>query len=187
MENDEELVNKILQGDEMAFSALLDRFEGKVYKLSLAYVGNLSEAEDLTQEIFLKVYKKLSLYLHKASLSTWIYRVAANTCKSYLRHKRIVEFISLDWIRNSSLQDSLESAGHFEKDVEEKELGESLYKIMAMLPDKYKEILILREIEEMDYVSIGKYLKINVGTVKSRINRAKQQLKIALKEKGYSR
>ncbi|MDD5456297.1 MAG: RNA polymerase sigma factor [Candidatus Margulisbacteria bacterium] len=184
MAADEELVKIIKEGNIEAFSELIDRFENKIYRLAVGYTGNSSDAEDITQEVFIKIYNNIKNYMLESSFSTWVYRITANTCKSFLKRRKIIGFISLDWLYDSRQHKvPVEPAG-FEKDVENRETLDKFYSALAVLPDKYKDVLVLREIEELDYQQIAGVTGLSIGTVKSRLSRAKEKIRVKLRRQG---
>jgi RNA polymerase sigma-70 factor (ECF subfamily) len=168
---DEELVNHVQNGDKEAFSRLIDRYQGKVFRTVVSLVGSHPDAEDLTQEVFLRAYKSIKSFRLQSSFSTWLYRISANMSKNFNIRRRVVSFITLDWKLGTIL-----SVGDENKEVQE--TADSLLQCLQKIDEKYRQVLVLKEIEGIDYKEISKIMGLEIGTVKSRLSRAKEKLRI---------
>lgn len=186
--NDDELIESVLNGNEQAFQSLLDKYNGKIFKTIYGVIGNYHDAIDLTQDVFFQVYRNISKYKPKGQFSCWIFKIALNRSKNYITKRKIITFLSFDWvtkINQSSLIDNTER-GNVEAYAEKNEKIELLYEALNALDYSFKEILILKEIDMLEYKEISKILGIELGTVKSRISRAKEKLKEQLIIRGIN-
>jgi len=181
MEEDFELLTKFKKGDQHAFELLVRKYKTTVYNTIYSIIGNAQEADDIAQEVFLKVYTKAGSFKGKSSFSTWLYRITVNKCLDELR-KRNNKIISYETGFNEEeklkLKDVLASR---EKDSTEEliqnELQDIIQKAMNSLPEKYRIILTLKEIEGLSYNEISRVMKISLGKVKIWLFRARQKLK----------
>jgi RNA polymerase sigma-70 factor (ECF subfamily) len=175
---DAELVGKCRTGDREAWEVIVRRRHSRVYRLACRFTGRFDEAEDLTQEVFLKVYRTLHLYrAESGALDTWIVRVARNHfIDHYRKHKT-------ERLQTDSLEDQREAAVAVTagtvtpgQELERKEAASQVHRLLARLPDDQREAVILRDLEEYTYEEISGILDLPVGTVKSRINRGRIEL-----------
>ncbi len=176
-----EIVKKAVEGDEKAFEFLVRKYQNKVGNLIFKIVGDSSVIDDLTQEVFLKVFESLKDYRFGSAVYTWIYRITVNVCIDEIRKRQRHRVLSLSEVigQNPKAEPSYSPV---EKSAERKELREIIEKAVLKLPIEYKTALILREFEDLQYEEIAKILKVSVGTVKSRIFRARKLLAEHLKE-----
>jgi RNA polymerase sigma-70 factor, ECF subfamily len=164
---------------DKAIAELMDRYGTTVLHMAYSYVRNRQTAEDLTQEIFLKCYQKYDTFQGNAQIQTWLYRVASNHCKDYLKswHHKKVTVSSY----KSSLLSNQEASPENEliKHAENEELTEALFQ----LPVNYREIIFLFYFQECSLKEIADICSLNLNTVKSRLSRAKSLLKEILQER----
>ncbi len=195
MVSDVELIGKFNDGDVDAFEQLIIRYEKKIYSICFYFLKNREVADDAAQEIILKLYKKLGSFRQEAAFSTWMNYVASNTCRDYLRKRKRNKVLHLDDdIQTEDGQISRELPSEEstpEERIENKELGVLMQDTIAKLKEDHREILLMREYQELSYEEIAKILEISVGTVKSRIYRARKDLKALLNQgeqlQGYIR
>ena len=163
------LTEKLKKGEEEAYDILISQFQQKIYALSFSLLGNHEDALDTVQEVFIKIFNKISSFNGESSLSTWIFRITKNTCYDHLRKnkKNIEGEIPENMADASPMPDEL-----FQK----KEVRMAVRAALSSLPPKYKTVLLLREYEALSYGEIAKVLDISEGTVKSRISRAREYL-----------
>ena len=182
-----ELVQAAQQGDQGAFSQLVEQNQGKIYSLCYRMTGNSEDAADLTQEAFLNAWRGLSKFGGQSSFSTWLYRLASNACIDFLRREK----------RRSALSMTLESKDEEdhqadlpderwspERELERKESRQALQAGLAALSPEHREVLLLRETEGLSYQEIARCLGLEDGTVKSRIARARMSLREFLLKSG---
>ena len=182
MEQDQELLDRCLAGEDSAWEALLRDYTRKIYNLCYRFTGRVEEAEDVTQEVFIKVFQTLKSYdAAQGSFSTWLNRVARNHLVDHYRRTR------KDRV-TSSLEDELPAAQekpspHMEPttQVESRERRETLQLALDRLSPDLREAVILRDLHDLDYEEIALVLKVPQGTVKSRINRGRLELGRVLK------
>lgn len=178
-------VLRAADGNDAAFETLVRKYEKLVSTCAYSIVGNTEDALDVSQEVFLKVYKSLGSFKGDSEFSTWLYRIAKNTALDFVR-KRKQNTLSLDSSGEENegfdLPDDSESSNP-EKSALRNEKRELLRKAIDKLSDEHREIIILRDINEYSYEQIETMLGIESGTVKSRLYRARESLrKILLKE-----
>ncbi|MBN2030557.1 sigma-70 family RNA polymerase sigma factor [bacterium] len=174
---DEELINRFQQGDVYAFEQIVHRYKEPLVNFIYHFVGNRIDAEDVVQETFLRVFKKKNLYRSVAKFSTWIYTIASNLAKTELRRRRRRRILSLSQMgyedKDYELPDHFSSP---DKAIERKTKEQTIRKEIEALPAKFKEVVVLRDIQEFSYEEISQILNIPLGTVKSRVNRGRLRL-----------
>lgn len=184
MVSDLELIEKFNDGDNDAFEELIIRYERKIYSICFYFLKNREDAEDAAQEVILKLYKKLGSFRKEAAFSTWMNYVASNTCRDYLRKRKRNQVLHLDddiQTEEGRIARELPSDEDTpEERMEKKELGVLMQETLFKLKEDHREILLMREYQELSYEEISEILEISVGTVKSRIYRARQDLRILL-------
>ena len=169
--DDRELVSSVLAGKTDDFRALVERHQQSIFRFALGLVGNREEAEDVTQEVFLSAFGNLSGYdSTRASFSTWLFTIARNRCINLLKRSRPIALNELDSIADAAATDSIVS----------QELSQQLDRALATLPVEQRSAFVLAEIEELPYADIARIERTTLGTVKSRIHRAKQRLQSLL-------
>jgi len=179
---DHELVNRANGGDSSAFDALVIRHQDRVFGTVLRIVGNREDALDLSQEIFLTVFQRLDRFLGKAKFSTWLYRIAVNRCRDELRRRGFVKHTrpaSLDATRpdGDPLREPASAAPAPEERAEAKETSAVVHAALAELPEEAREIVVLRDLEGLSYEETADVLEVPVGTVRSRLSRARVLLR----------
>ena len=184
MFEDTYLIERTLEGDTRAFEALVNKYKNLVFSISFRMLGNHPDAEDASQESFLKIFNSLKKYNNNHKFSSWLYQITMNVCKDILRKKkRSVSNISLDKRPKDSegreMEDvlSIDNGNIPEKLAEENEFRNSLEKAIYELPEGYKEPLILRYTENLTYEDISTILKLPIATVKVRIHRARKMIR----------
>ncbi len=186
---DEALVECFLQGNKEAFATIVERYEQKVYGLAYRLTGDYDDAADLAQDAFIKVYRNLGQFRGQAAFSTWLYRVVTNVFLDEMRKRkrRPVVAISLDdsiVTEEGELSRELPSHDLGPEDLSaQHELQQTVRAGMQKLPEDYRVVLILRDLQGYTYDEIASMLDINLGTVKSRISRARLALRKVLEER----
>jgi RNA polymerase sigma-70 factor (ECF subfamily) len=180
------LIERFLSGDETAFDQIVERYQDLVFNLALRMLGRRDEAYDLSQEVFLQIYQKLGSFRREASLRTWIYRIVLNRAKNrqrwWRRREREMTAVTVeDAERQGSMELSTSVAVGVallpDRALERKELGKILQEAIATLPFDQRTILLLKEIEGLSYEEISRTLDLAIGTVKSRLARARKALR----------
>lgn len=168
---DVELIKMAQRGDGQAFCVLIDHYEKKIYNIAYKFMRNEHDAQDAAQDAIIKMYTNIKKFSFQAAFSTWMYRVTANTCLDLLRKKKPDTGID-EYERYAVSKD-----GNPDAVTLNKELGNNIKKAIQLLPEKYIPIIILKDIEGLKYEEIAQILGISVGTVKSRISRAREKLR----------
>ena len=186
---DEQLIFNFQKGDRKSYNILVHRYRDKLIRYLYGFTGDLDDAEDLVQETFLKVYIKKDSYKEIAKFSTWLYTIAGNLAKTDLRkikRRKTGTFSSLKKTDGREFEPPEQIDDKNNNSIDEKEekiIKESLLE----LDEDFRNIIILRENQELSYDVISKILKLPLGTVKSRINRGKLKLREILIKKGVLR
>jgi RNA polymerase sigma-70 factor (ECF subfamily) len=174
------MIASILAGETQLYHELIRPYERSVYMMALSYMKNEADAEDVAQEAFLKAFHHLATFRSEAKFSTWLVGIALNEARSRLRHAGAMRMESID--------ETSEEGGHISPTIlrdwrevpsealERKEIREILQKAITSLPDIYREVFLLRDVEELNNVETAAALCITVGNVKVRLHRARMML-----------
>ncbi len=187
-ENEKYLLGLSQKGDIEAFEMLMEKYQKKVFNIALRLLGNHDDANEVTQEVFIRIFKSMGSFKGESQISTWIYRIATNACLDELRKRKNKWIMSLDEEYHKENGDYIIQVEDDKPTpdviLEQKTLKSAVNNAIDKLSEKYKLIIVLRDIQGFSYEEISEIVKTPVGTVKSRINRARLQLKeILLKEK----
>jgi RNA polymerase sigma-70 factor, ECF subfamily len=173
-------VRRVQKGDRAAFGPLVERYERRVRSLVFHLVRRRDEAEDITQEIFIKAFRGIRGYNFQASFSTWLMRVAANHCYDYLRHEskaRVSYFWQMSEESSRALEQGTASPQEDGEAIEEQVSARDLVrKLMARAPAQDRVILALKELEDYSVEEIARILDLKVNTVKVRLHRARRRM-----------
>ena len=184
---EKELVAKVKSGDMNAFEKIIKLYEKKICSVIYYMVKDQNIVEDVAQEVFIKLYKNISKFNEQSSLYTWIYRITINACYDEIKRERKISYISNyketeDGEQEIEIEDEKQNVSEIiEKRIEK----EMLIKAIKMLPDEQRALIVLRDIRGFTYWEIADMLKLKLGTVKSKISRARTQLKQLLEIQGY--
>lgn len=174
---DEILVSRIRAGEQECFETLVSRYQGKIFAFIFRTVGSREEATDLTQEVFVQVYRSLGQFRGEAKFSTWIYRIAANKTLDFLRrNKQTKHCVSVAAIEAGAALGQVSEANPEDIYLREEKIRR-LRRMIAGLPDKYRVVLHLFHYDDLSYQQIAEVLEIPVKTVATRLYRAKLLLK----------
>lgn len=169
--SDQEHVDAALAGDRTAYSILVRRHQGALYRYLVRMVASPDDALDLTQEAFVRAWQALPQWEPGAQFRTWLYRIASNAALDVLRRRKTVEFVPLD--------DTFEAADPAAGPERQAQVSQQLRELdaaLTRLTPEHREVLLLREVEDMSYEEIGRVLSLSEGTVKSRLARARAAL-----------
>ena len=187
---DELLIRRAQRGDADAFEQLLLEHQKNVYNLCYRMAGNPDDAMDLSQETFLRAWRCLDQYQFASAFSTWLYRLCSNICIDFLRRRRRQQTVPLTF-EDADGEEQTYAVPDVqplpEEQVELKLTRETLAAAMAQLLSEHRAVLQLRVVNEMSYEQIADVLDIQIGTVKSRLSRARNQLKKILERGNLSR
>lgn len=181
-------LGRLKSGDREAFEALVRACEKKVYQLALRYTNNEADAMDISQEVFLRVYRSLPSFKGESAVTTWVYRITVNTAIDMTRKRARRRETSLtvysDEDEESKPRDLTDERYAPEQEYEKTELRERVASAIAALPEDYRQIVILRDVNGLRYDEIAEILSVSEGTVKSRLFRARDKLRSLLQESG---
>jgi len=183
--DDVQLVERSRKGDMQAFGALVAKYQDRIYNLVLRMVGRPSDVEELAQETFLRTLERLSQFRGGSQFYTWLFRIAANLAISYRRRAGKVRFQSMtgpedcDENQSASLTASMAQRREARPDeaAEAAEVHRRVMQALEELDEEFRLVVFLRDMEDMDYAEIADVLELPVGTIKSRIHRARNMLK----------
>ncbi len=183
-ESDDELITRCVYGDTSAFDFIIERYKVPLFNFIYRYITDYETAEDLTQEVFLRVYRNIRNYQAKKSqFRTWMYKIASNLCKNEIRNRkrRSKIFVNDTNFEYGNEQDVIQNVQDDSKlslqILEDNELKRIISRSISSLPEKYRVVLILRDIQKLPYEEISKIINRPIGTVKSRLNRARLMLR----------
>lgn len=182
---DRQLVERARQGDKMAFDMLVTKYERRLFRLVMRLLNNQSEAEDVVQETFIKAYRALPQFRGESAFYTWLYRIGINTARNFLDTRgRQIPFSADIRVEDMTFH---EEGGNF-RDIEtpesllaSKQVAQTVSMAMDELPDDLRTALSLREIEGLSYDEIASIMACPIGTVRSRIFRARESIAMRLR------
>ncbi|MBQ3883806.1 MAG: RNA polymerase sigma factor RpoE [Succinivibrio sp.] len=175
--SDEAIVKRVQQGDVSAYNILVIKYQHKVAQIISKFVGNSADVNDVAQEAFIKAYKAINNFRGESSFYTWLYRIVVNAAKTYLEsNSKRKNHIDVDSEEFQSIdsQGVLTSRESPDKIIESQELQQVILSAMNELPEELRQAIMLREVDGMSYEDMADLLQIPIGTVRSRIFRARQ-------------
>ena len=177
--DEKELIRQAAEGSEEAFAVLVKKYRPKMFNLAYSMIRNRETADDIAQDVFIKAYIYISKFKYKSSFGTWLYRIAVNTVKDYLRKESRINKISFDErLASPDIPDIQEDGVVIkEEELEAKLRKKLLHRAIQALPEKHRTILTLRDIQGISYKEITGILNISPGTVDSRLYRARRMLR----------
>ena len=184
------LITRCQSGDREAFDELVARYQTYVFNLSYQHLGRSDDLDDVAQEIFLRIFKFIRKYRGNASLESWIYKIVLNYCRTHARRRSMINRLLIpgqaaakqDQERTFEVIDTLPASTYDPaKTAEQRQIAEGIIAAVRGLPGIYCDILIMREVNELSYEEIAQILGISIGTVKSRISRARDLVRQRIK------
>jgi len=175
-DSDADLVRRAQQGDSDAFASLFHSHKARIYSVCLRMTNNAAEAEDLTQDAFLQVFRKLATFRGDSALSTWLYRIAVNTVLMHFR-KKVLRQISLDEPYNQDAKVVRREYGSRDDRLTGSVDRIALARAIKELPDGYRTIFLLHEVEGYEHQEIAELLECSVGNSKSQLHKAKLRIR----------
>jgi len=182
---DDQLVEEALGGNALSFQLLVERYQERIFALARHYTKSAVEVEDIAQDTFLKAYRRLDSFQRQSSFSTWLYRIAVNTALDFLKRSgrspvQAVEDPELSAAPMRAQAGSGATLSAPDANLRREELARITQRVLAELPDIFRTVLVLREFEDMPYQEMAEVLGISIGTVESRLFRARARFKEAL-------
>jgi len=175
------IIRAAQQGDMQAFEILVTVYEKKAYAVARSLAGNDTDAQDVVQEIFIKLFQNIKTFSWESSFNTWFYRLMRNAAIDFIRKRKRRETVSLDaplsMEDDDISRDVPDSAPTPDESYDKRELGELVAKTMQSLPEEQRTVLVMRDMMDASYEEIAEKLQCPLGTVKSRIYRARAALK----------
>ena len=178
------IVRRCCEGESAAFEILVRRYQDKIYSLTVGLLGSHADAEEVTQEAFLKAFEKLGGFRQDSSFYTWLFKIATNEALSRRRKKSRFGFFSIFAGKDDDPQPDLPNKKQPQPDrpMIANENAAAVRKALGKLDMEFRAVVVMRDMEDMNYNEIAKVLDIPIGTVKSRINRARLMLRDMLKD-----
>jgi RNA polymerase sigma-70 factor (ECF subfamily) len=173
--------------DKIDIKKIYDENKDLVFNLSLSYIQNILDAEEITQDVFIKIYMNLNKFSNNSKISTWIYKITINTCLDFIKAKKTkkrIPFLSSLFHQDSN--EPIQEVSNFNHpgiEIENKEALENLFNLINTLPDRQKTIIILSKIEDKSQKEISEIMNISIKAVESLLQRAKKSLKEKLTDK----
>jgi len=182
--DDFSLIKAIQAGDHQAFESLVRRYQHQVANLIYVTMGSRDDVDDIAQEVFIRVYRSLSRFKFDASFFSWIYRITMNLCIDEIRKRKIRKVLSLDFLTEDALEKNRQNKDHGmpSDSMLKDERRQVVQSALRRLKPEHRDILVLREYKDLGYSEIAETLDISLEAVKSRIFRARSELKILLSE-----
>jgi RNA polymerase sigma-70 factor (ECF subfamily) len=175
--SEQQLIKEIKNGNALAFRALYNIYSANVYNTALSFLKQKEEAEEVTQDVFIKIHKNINGFKSESTLKTWIYRITVNTCINYQKKNKLFNLFEF----NKDKED-FEHPGVI---LENKEFSKMLFKVIDSLPENQKTAFILVYIEHLPQKEVAEIMETSVKAVESLLQRAKQNLKKKLKKIKY--
>ncbi len=177
---DEELIRNFQGGSQEAFDEIVDRFRNPLYNFIFRIIGDSAFAEDILQETFVRLWLNKDSYREIARFSTWIYTIAANLSKTELRRRKVRRWLSFSGGKDDRPLDFPDEDANPQRDYERQNIRDRLSEELMKMPLAFREVVVLRDIQELTYEEISTILNIPLGTVKSRVNRGRLRLQKCL-------
>ena len=179
MKDDAQLIDEALAGGSLAFGQLVTRYQDRLYNTLVHVVGCREDAYDVVQDAFVQAFLKLDTFQRTAAFYTWLYRIAFNIAVT--RKRRAKPTVSVEHARETTGEDPIAAGGDPAERMEQQERAVQVHAALAMLSEEYRTVLVLREMDGCPYETIAEMLNLPVGTVRSRLHRARMQLRDHLK------
>lgn len=181
--SDEELIHRFQDGDIYAFDAIVNRYKDQLLNFAYRFLNNPEEAEDVVQETFLRIFRNKHAYREIAKFSTWVYTIAGNLAKTELRKRKRRKYLYLsDMGYDDKEYEIVDPNANTEKEVESLFQEKIIQKAIDELPPRFRQVILLVEIQELPYEEVSKIMRVPLGTVKSRVNRARLKLQAKLSD-----
>ena len=183
-----ELIARCQRGERAAFDELITRYQRYVFNLVYQHLGNSADIEDIAQEVFIRIFRFIKKYRGEASFESWVYKIVLNYCRSYARRRAVINklfFVPVEREDEDKSVDIIDSQAQADSNpmflIENQRIADDIMDELRRLPEIYKDILIMREVNGLSYEEIADILGISIGTVKSRISRARSIIRDKVK------
>lgn len=177
MSSEENLIDLLKKNDIKAFEELVKLYEKKIYNYAYGFTLSHEDALDITQEVFLKIYRNIDKFKENSSLSTWIYRITSNVCVDTARKNNKNKTVAISAENEEFINQIPDKNVTIEQIIANNELSEEIAKSIEKLDDDAKQIVVMRDILGLSYSEIAEILKLEDGTVKSKISRSRKKLR----------
>lgn len=175
MKDDAHLIEQTLAGDSTAFEQLVRKYQDRLFNTMVHVAGGRDDAQDVVQDAFVQAFVRLESFQRSSAFYTWLYRIAFNVSASQRRRKRPV--VSVDETRRNTGREPIDNAAGPVERAEQQERHKKVHEAIASLGEEHRKVVVLREIDGCSYETIAQVLDLPVGTVRSRLHRARVQLK----------
>ena len=179
---DEELISRFQNGDERAYVELVNRYKDRLLNFVFQFLGDIEQAEDVVQDTMLRLYEKKHYYKEIAKFSTWIYTIARNLANTELRKKKRRKTTYLSQLSKERQFEIPAIQDDTDQSIQNEFINDRIQSAISNLPEHFKVVIILRDIQELSYEDISNIVEVPLGTIKSRINRARIQLQAELSD-----
>ena len=186
LDDDQVLIKKILGGSRSSFEELMKKYNRKIYGYIFRMINDQETASELTQDFFIKIYRVMDKYSFEYKFSTWAFRICYNMVIDHIRkNKTYVQSLDQDTVTPKQMMesDNVVSEDGF-KHLLKEELREYTWKVVNRIPDKYKELILMRYLQEMKYEEIAGITQLPLGTVKNRLFKAKELIRMEIEKDG---
>ncbi len=180
------LIKKSIRGDVDAFEELIKDYKKMAYNIALRVLRSKEDAEDISQEALVKVFKNIGSFNMKSTFKVWLYRIVMNTCLDFKRKKNIITYSIDKPLENDEseiIQEIPDNSNNPDIVIQNKLESQMLYECIDMLDDDFRTVIVLRDVQGLSYRDIASILSCNEGTVKSRLNRARKKLREIITKK----
>ncbi len=180
------LIKKSIRGDVDAFEELIKDYKKMAYNIALRVLRSKEDAEDISQEALVKVFKNIGSFNMKSTFKVWLYRIVMNTCLDFKRKKNIITYSIDKPLENDEseiMQEIPDNSNNPDIVIQNKLESQMLYECIDMLDDDFRTVIVLRDVQGLSYRDIASILSCNEGTVKSRLNRARKKLREIITKK----
>ena len=177
---DEELISRFQNGDERAYVELVNRYKDRLLNFVFQFLGDIEQAEDVVQDTMLRLYEKKHSYKEIAKFSTWIYTIARNLANTELRKRKRRKTTYLSQLSKERQFEIPAIQEDVDQSLQNEFINDRIQSAIKNLPEHFKVVIILRDIQELSYEDISNIIEVPLGTIKSRINRARIQLQAEL-------
>ena len=179
---DEELISRFQNGDERAYVELVNRYKDRLLNFVFQFLGDIEQAEDVVQDTMLRLYEKKHYYKEIAKFSTWIYTIARNLANTELRKRKRRKTTYLSQLSKERQFEIPAIQDDVDQSLQNEFINDRIQSAISNLPEHFKVVIILRDIQELSYEDISNIVEVPLGTIKSRINRARIQLQAELSD-----